>query len=197
MSQGGDPYVYPGTKILRNQFGIKDGAVLDKVERRFVGVRFEQGAPSGRFDLAHLQAIHHHLFQDVYDWAGALRTVEIAKGNSNFLHASRIEMGMADVHRRLEARAYLRALSRQDYAAAAAQIIGDVNYVHPFREGNGRTQLEYLRQLTGQAGHVLNPAALDPGGWITASKASHDGDYAPMRVEILRAIGGRERGSLR
>jgi len=197
VSEGGDPYVYPGTTILRNRFGIKDGATLDKVERRFVSLRIEQGAPAGRFDLAHLEAIHHHLFQDVYDWAGELRSVEIAKGSSHFLHASRIEMGMADVHRRLEAQSYLRALSRQHYAAAAAQIIGDVNYVHPFREGNGRTQLEYLRQLTEQAGHALNPSALDPGRWISASKASQDGDYAPMRREILSGIDGRGRGSSR
>jgi cell filamentation protein len=191
-----DPYVYPGSNVLRNCFGITDSATLAETEREVVLQRIDEGAPSGNFDLAHLQAIHHHLFQDVYDWAGELRSVEIAKGSSHFLHASRIEMGMADVHRRLEAQTYLRALSRQDYAAAAAQIIGDVNYVHPFREGNGRTQLEYLRQLTEQAGHVLHPTALDSARWISASKASHDGDYAPMREEILSAIGGR-RGSSR
>ncbi len=195
MSEYQDPYVYPGTTILRNRFGITDGPTLAETERELVLQRIDEGAPRGRFDLAHLQAIHHHLFQDVYDWAGELRTVEIAKGGSHFLHASRIEMGMSDVHRRLEKQDYLRGLSRPDYAAATAQIIGDVNYVHPFREGNGRTQMEYLRQLTAQAGHLLNPSALDPGGWISASKASNLGDYAPMQRAILKAIGGRRSSS--
>jgi cell filamentation protein len=184
----GDPYVYPGTHVLRNRYGIRDNAKLQRVEREFVQQRIEEGAPCGQFDLSHLQTIHHHLFQDIYDWAGEPRTIEIAKGSSHFLPASRIEMGMADVHRQLAAASFHQNLSRARFAESAAHTIGDLNYVHPFREGNGRTQLEYLRQLGDQAGHPLDLARLRPRQWIDASRASHTGDYDLMRREIARTF---------
>jgi cell filamentation protein len=79
-----DPYVYPGTTILRNKLGIRDAATLDALERRMVAQRMAEGIPTGDFDLAHLQAIHRHLFQDVYHWAGKIRTVEL--NNSRVPH---------------------------------------------------------------------------------------------------------------
>jgi hypothetical protein len=74
-----DPYVYPGTSILKNRLGIRKLSELDRVERQFVRERIMEGIPRGDFDLKHLQAVHHHLFQDVYEWAGQIRTVEISK----------------------------------------------------------------------------------------------------------------------
>lgn len=79
-----DPYVYPGTHILRNKLNIRDADTLDLAKRRFATIRTPQGVPQGNFDLRHLKAIHHHLFQDIYEWAGQLRIVEISKGGSQF-----------------------------------------------------------------------------------------------------------------
>lgn len=185
-----DPYTYPDSTVLRNKLGLTDVARLDRLERRLVTQRAAEGIPAGDFDLVHLRAIHRHLFQDVYDWAGELRTVEIAKGRHQFQFRRFIETGMRDVHQRLARAAFLHGLSRADFATAAGQIMGDVNYVHPFREGNGRTQLFYLAQLAERAGHPLGLARLDPQGWIAASRAAHDGDYAPMAAVITRAITG-------
>jgi cell filamentation protein len=162
--------------------------VFDEVERELVTGRAAEGLPAGRFDLPHLRAIHHHLFQDIYDWAGELRTVEIAKGGHQFMFVRFIESGMADVHRRLDAENFLRGLSAETFARRAEEILGDVNYVHPFRERNGRTQLFYLEQLVDQGGHRLDLAALDPLRWIAASRAAHDADYAPMAEEIAKAM---------
>lgn len=182
-----DPYVYPGTQILRNRLGITDAVALDQVERRLVTQRIIEGAPTGHFDLGHLRAIHHHLFQDVCDWAGDIRTVEISKGNSQFQFRRFIETGMADIHRRLEGTDYLRGLSWEAFAARAGPILGDVNYVHPFREGNGRTQLQYLKQLTLQAGHKIELARLDPAGWLEASMEAQVGRYDRMTTQIFQA----------
>lgn len=135
MTKDDDPYVYPGTSILRNRFGIIDPDVLDKVERRYVLQRSRRGVPSGAFDLTHLRAIHRHLFQDVYDWAGQLRTVEISKGGSQFQFLQYIPTGMADVHRRLTRADFLKRLPASEFAREAGIIIGDINYIHPFREG--------------------------------------------------------------
>jgi cell filamentation protein len=182
-----DPYLYPDSDVLRNRLGIRDKTHLEYVERELVTQRLTEGAPTGRFDLAHLRAIHHHLFQDLYNWAGQIRRVEIAKEGNQFQFRRFIETGMVDVHQRLQAAEFLRGLNSQDFAAAAGQILGDVNYVHPFREGNGRVQAEYLRQLGAQAGQTIDLTQLDGERWIAASRAAHHGDYSLLAAEILRA----------
>jgi len=183
-----DPYLYPDSELLRNKIGIRSPALLDQIERRLVAQRVTEGIPNGRFDLQHLQAIHRHLFQDVYDWAGEIRTVELAKGGSRFQFRRFIGTGMADVHRRLLQSGFLRGLNRAQFADAAGVIMGDVNHAHPFREGNGRTQLLYLEQLAEQAGHPLDLTRLDPQTWLTASRAANAGNYAPMAEAIGRAL---------
>ncbi len=153
---------------------------MEVIERRLVSQRAAEGIPTGRFDLTHLRAIHRHLFQDIYDWAGQLRTVEIAKGGHQFQFRRFIETGMADIHGRLKKARFLRNLDQDEFARAAGVIIGDVNYVHPFPEGNGRTQLFYLEQLAEKAGHPIDLGLIDPERWMAASKAAHRGDYKPM-----------------
>ena len=179
-----DPCLYPRSKVLRNKLGITSATQLDHAERELVTQRAVMGIPFGDFDLAHLRAIHQHLFQDLYDWAGELRTVEIAKAGHQFQFRRFIETGMADVHHRIRKSDFLRNAHPGAFADAAAVIMGDVNYVHPFREGNGRTQLFYLEQLAEQAGHPIDLRRLDPTRWIAASRAAHAGYYGAMSAEI-------------
>ena len=189
-----DPDVYTGTTVLKNKFGIRDQATLDLVEREFVVLRSKHGMPApGTFDLPHLQAIHRHLFQDVYEWAGEIRRVEISKDGNLFQFRRYIGTGMADVHRRLVAARFLKRLSASAFATGAAEIIGDLNYVHPFREGNGRTQLLYLKQLAAEAGHDLDLSKLDARPWLDASNAAFHRRYAPMARCIEQALGQRPR----
>jgi cell filamentation protein len=182
----GEPYVYPGSHVLRNKLNIRDEARLEAFERRVVIQRGRHGIPPGDFDLAHLQAIHRHLFQDIYDWAGELRTVEISKDGHQFQFRRFIETGMADVHKRLVAARFLAGLDLPAFAAAAGEIIGDVNYVHPFCDGNGRTQLQYLRQLAERADHPLDLTLLERSAWLAASSAAHRADYSLISAEIAR-----------
>lgn len=184
-----DSYCYPPDySVLKNKLGLKSRAELDMAERLLVSQRMEQGCPEGNFDLAHLQAIHRHLFQDIYAWAGEIRTVEISKGGQDFQFRQFIGTGMADVHKRIVANHYLRNLTAGEFARHAGRIMGDVNYVHPFREGNGRTQLQYLEQLAERAGHPIDLLRLEPSRWIQASKESHAGDYALMEQCIFEAL---------
>jgi cell filamentation protein len=186
----GDPYTYPRSTVLRNKLGILNAAELDEAERTLVAQRATEGIPTGCFDLDHLKAIHRHLFQDVYKWAGEARRIEIAKDQQQFQFRRYIETGMADVHSRLTASRFLQNLSLGDFAREAGRIMGEVNYVHPFREGNGRTQLFYLGQLAEQAGHPIELTKLDARFWIAASRRSHAGDYEAMTREIHRACTG-------
>jgi cell filamentation protein len=183
-----DPYVYPGTTILRNKPAIRDAERLDAFERRMATQRAAEGIPTGDFDLSHLQAIHGHLFQDVYDWAGQIRIVELNKGGDQFMFRQYIQTGMADVHRRIVKADYFKGASQTDFAAGAGQIMGDVNYVHPFREGNGRTQLLYLKQLSIIAGYPLDLRRINPDMWIEASKRAHQAEYASIGAAIRAAL---------
>jgi cell filamentation protein len=187
-----DPYLYPGTSVLRNKLGIKDTDALDAAERLYVADRAAEGVPSGDFDLAHLRAIHRHIFQDVYGWAGEIRTVEIAKGGQPFMFRQYIQNGVADIHRRIVAANYFKGTSQAAFADEAGRIMGDVNYVHPFREGNGRTQLLYLKQLSATAGHPLDLRHIEGDAWLAASKQSHQADYEPMSRAIRAALERRD-----
>lgn len=171
-----DPDLYPGTNVLRNKLGIKLAETLDRAERLAVTARAAHSVPSGDYDLAHLQAIHHHLFQDIYDWAGEARTLEIAKGGHQFMFRQYIQGGMADIHRRIVAANYFRGEALAASALQAGRIVGDVNYVHPFREGNGRAQLLYLQQLSNEAGHRLNLRHIEAAAWMEASRRAHQTD---------------------
>jgi cell filamentation protein len=188
VSESDDPYVYPGTTTLRNRLGLTDPADLDRIERIYVTDRATRAMPRGSFDLSHLRAIHRHLFQDVYDWAGELRTVEISKGDQQFQFRKYILTGMADVHGRLAKSRFLKGLSSAQFAEHASVIVGDINYIHPFREGNGRTQLQYLKQLAVSAGHSLNLVHIPASRWIAASISSHSADYRPMAAAIAAAL---------
>jgi cell filamentation protein len=165
-----------------------DAGELDLVERRFATSRARRGVPTGNFGLKHLKSIHRHLFQDIYDWAGEIRTVEISKGSSQFQFRQYIETGMGDVHRRLVSSRFLKGLERPAFATQAATIIGDVNYVHPFREGNGRTQLHYLKQLAQAAGHPLDLTRIDAAGWIAASIEANSARYHRMAAVLDVAL---------
>ena len=116
-----DPdYCYPPTfTVLRNKLGIRDARTLETAERQFVTQRLLDAVPEGDFDLTHLRAIHRHLFQDIFDWAGELRTVEMAKGSSRFQPRRFIETGMADIHRRIVAAGYFRGLEPDAFAVSA------------------------------------------------------------------------------
>ncbi|MEJ0079364.1 MAG: Fic family protein [Alphaproteobacteria bacterium] len=131
----------------------------------------------------------------MYDWASELRTVEISKGQQQFQFRKFIETGMADVHGRLSRARFLKGRPAADFAAEAAVILGDINYIHPFREGNGRTQLQYLKQLAAGAGHILDLTRIAGPEWLAASVASHSADYQPMARALEKALkppsGGR------
>lgn len=182
-------YCYPPDfVVLKNKLDLRDAELLDRFERRATAQRAAQGIPSGKFDLAHLRSIHRHLFQDVYDWAGELRTVEISKGGNQFQFRQYIATGMADVHRRIVAAGYLKGLSARAFADKAGEIIGDINYVHPFREGNGRTQALYLEALASQAGHPIDLTRIVYENWMAGSKAAHAGHYERFGACIHAAL---------
>lgn len=182
-----DPYCYPNSRVLKNKLNIKDLDKLHTAERRLAKYRAIElfNTPiKGHFDLTHLQKIHAYLFQDIYDWAGEIRTVDIAKGNL-FCRAFAIHSEAERIFGELKSEKYLKDLAASDISARLAYYLAEINALHPFREGNGRTQREFIRQLAYQNGYFLSYAGITADQMIAASKASFSLNYEPMQALIL------------
>ena len=148
-----DPYLDPETGILRNLIGARTKKTLDDAEgslsfTRLVQLMDHPPKPTG--DLAELRAVHRHLFQDLYDWAGQLRTVDIRKnveGAEFFLPSGMIERASAFAAGELHADGNLCGLDRERFIERLAYHYDQVNYIHPFREGNGRVQRVFWNRI--------------------------------------------------
>lgn len=183
-----DPYCFPGASVLKNKAGLTDQAALEAFETAMTFARSEEPLPRGWLSVHHYRAIHHHLFQDIYDWAGKYRTVRLSKDTSTFCYPEHIAREMKRVFSDLKTEAYLRGRSRRDFARAAAHFLAELNAIHPFREGNGRTQLTFLALLADQAGHPLDLNKLDPDATLAAMIKSFNGNEMPMTAVISMLI---------
>ena len=185
-----DPYVYPGTSILRNLADIRDAGRLERFESDHCFVRllelYENPVPPG-FDLNHLKRIHHHLFQDVYAWAGEFRTVNMAKGNSFFARPEYVIPELEKVLDLLASERFLRGTDSQRFCERAAHFFGEMNAVHPFREGNGRTQREFIRQLASHNGFELDWSRTSRDRMMEASILSLRKGNCSLLTDIIRA----------
>lgn len=179
-----DPYCYEGTFVLRNKAGLRTAAALEAFELEMTAERGEEPLPDGDFSPAHYRAVHHHLFQDVYAWAGQYRTARTSKGGNPFCYPEYIEPEMIRLFARLSGDAFRPGTSFTTFVTAAAEFLGDLNAIHPFREGNGRAQLSFLHLLARRAGHILDFSRLDPPTFMRAMIASFEGDTAPLAAEI-------------
>jgi cell filamentation protein len=183
-----DPYCYPGTTVLVNRLGLRDQAELDKFEAEITDRRARQPLPVGRLGYAHYRAIHRHLFQDVFAWSGKIRTVRIAKEESAFCYPEHIDREMRRLFQELARQKHLRGLDAGEFAQLAGHFLAELNAIHPFREGNGRTQLSFLTVLAERAGHPLKLERLEPAAMLAASVASFKGDEAPLAALIADLI---------
>ena len=179
-----DPYVYKGTTVLKNIPGLRSQEALDRFETAQVLLRSLEPLPRGRFSVGHYKALHKHLFQDVYRWAGKYRKTRIVKGSSMFCYPEHIEREMKQLFSTLKQRRFLRGLRKDQFAFAAADFLATLNAIHPFREGNGRAQLIFLRLLADKAGHPLDLTQLDPESFLEAMIDSFDGDITYLADQI-------------
>jgi cell filamentation protein len=151
-------YTDPKSGVMRNKADIDDERLLVAFESLKVSARLEElrAKPLKIKNTETLLAIHKHLFQDVYSWAGKIRTVEISKAGSPFFSLSHFHQAFPFIDSLI---AQYRKIDKGDKPALAhklAEILDTVNYLHPFREGNGRTQREFLRLLALEKGLELN-----------------------------------------
>ena len=186
-----DVYCIPGTAVLKNKAGITDQDQLDEYEGDFTAIRLlelTQNPVEGSFDLAHLCKIHQYLFQDVYEWAGEVRTVDIIRGDSRFCNVRHIQSYSNTVFSALAAEKYLVNLKPKVFANRLAHYLSEINAIHPFREGNGRVQRLFISQLAKQTGYSLDYSALDQAELYPVMQESFLGDVKPLADLIFKII---------
>lgn len=174
--------------MLRNLPGIADPAALEAFETFSVTQRSEEPFPDGAFDAGHFCAIHRHLFQDVYDWAGEPRTIRTFKDGSPFCYPESFEQELSKLFGWLVARDHLHGLASDEFAEAAAHFLSELNAIHLFREGNGRAQSAFLAMLAADAGHPLDFERLDTGAWMHAMIVSFYNGTELLTAQIRRLI---------
>jgi cell filamentation protein len=184
-----DPYSDPVTGVPYNKLGLGTAAGLEAAEREITHaalILLDESPVSPSYDLPHLQEIHKRIFGDIYEWAGQIRTVAIAKG-AMFCLPQYIDSSAAVIFGELHDEDCLRGLRRDAFVGRLAHYLGEVNALHPFREGNGRAQRAFFGQLARDAGFTLAWQHLDPARNVEASAAIMRGDPEPMR-EMLDAL---------
>jgi len=138
-------FTIPGTGVLRNKPGITDSAALLKATTDSTVLRLAELHASpirGGFDSAHLQAIHHHLYQDLYDWAGELRSID-----ADNVSGSQVEKSLNSVLDRLGRENHLKGLSTEEWAGSASTYLYDLGTIQPFLAGNEVALQEFAVEL--------------------------------------------------
>ncbi|MCP3027308.1 Fic family protein [Halobacillus sp. A5] len=159
---GSSRYCYPDTSILINHYDIKDDRQLQSMENILATQRLSelQDTPvPGDFDLRHLQKIHECIFKDLYPFAGELRSENIRKGGFTFAQAQFIHEAAEEVFTQLIAEDW-ESMGKEQLARRLAYYMAEINVLHPFREGNGRSLREFIRCLALEAEFIINWAAM-------------------------------------
>lgn len=186
-----DHYVDSQTGVLKNKLGIKDEATLEQQEADYAAVRsyqLSQYPIQGDFDFPHLKAVHRHLFGDLYEWAGEIRDIDIAKGQTRFAHYQHIEAVAARVFNQLADERHLAGLDEKDFSERVAYYLAEINALHPFRDGNGRSQREFVSLLALKNGYQIEWKRISQEMMIQASIASFCGDTKQLAILIRESL---------
>lgn len=164
-------YCYPDSSVLKNKLDIRDPALLRKVEADLSSARQAEIFRTpvvGRFTATHLCNIHRKLLGDVYSFAGHFRREDIAKGPTRFVTYSQIKEKLQRLLGQLQQEKWLENVPFEAFVARSAYYMAELNYIHPFREGNGRAIREFMRLLFLHNGYVVQWDAVDVEALLNA-----------------------------
>lgn len=189
-----DKYVYVNSEVLKNKFNITDEKELARKERTKSSIRLleildGEAKIKHTFDLEHLQKIHKYLFQDIYTWAGKIRDVDIAKGDTLFCKAINIDNFSKEIFSKLQKENFFKGITKkEELVEKLASLFLDINALHPFREGNGRTQREFVRELAEERGYNLDFKNISKEEMIELSIRDNPKELAKIFLENIREI---------
>lgn len=171
----GSKYCYTGTTVLRNRFNIRDAGQLRKLDADISSIKqlhLIKEPVKGRFTVNHLCQIHKFLFDDIYPFAGHFRREDIMKGQTRFQGFAQISSKLAVLLSELKKENHLRGLDFELLIERSAYYFAELNYIHPFREGNGRAIREFMRQLYDYNGYEVNWSAVSSEELLRAMEES-------------------------
>ncbi len=178
-----DPYVYDNG-VLINHFNITNTSELNEIEADLTKLSIDQliiNPPPAIFNTDYHCFLHREIFNDVYPWAGELRVVDICKGSTIFLENEKIRTSLDELFTEMADQNYYRGFDAEKLSAHAGIFLNKLNFIHPFREGNGRTQRLLLTQIAQQAGFSINWASISSDSMRKACIEGGDGQHRPMQ----------------
>lgn len=174
-------YCYPDSNVLKNKLNIRDLRELKEVEEKFVAIKqlvLLQKPIPGRFTINHLLRIHRFLFEDVYPFAGHIRREQISKGETLFFPPDLIKRELRRVFGEIHETGMLQEKKPQSQIQHLSHVMAELNIIHPFREGNGRSIRELIRCMAQVYGLTLNWGNADQDTMMDAAIASVYDDMA-------------------
>ena len=169
---------YEGTTCLVNKLGIKNEKQLSEIEADITFAKtskLEEIPIKGNFDLEHYKSIHKFLFEDLYSWAGELRKINISKKGTNFANADELEYLCTECFQRLKENNYYRNTDFDSFVENIVDLYCTLNILHPFREGNGRTERIFISQLIRFNGYDIDFSDIDTDYLMFATIQSAQG----------------------
>ena len=183
---------YPGTNVLKNKLGIRDDHALIVAEREITSLKLlivYNMPPIEKFGFKDFCKIHKILFDDIYEWAGQVRSKDfLSKGNSIFCRGPFIVENANRIFGNLLKENNLCGLKKIQFIERMAYYMGEINALHPFREGNGRTSREYFRQLSLNARYILDFKKIDKKELLIADIEAFNGKYESLVTVLDKAI---------
>ena len=179
---------YEGSSVLKNKFNLKDEKQLDMLERNITSVLIAQAMIDITFENADFEfykKLHSYVFSDIYEWAGAIRKVEMSKKTTAFCPVDNIEEIALKIFKRLEENNYLKKIPEEQFIDEFTEIYCDLNYLHPFREGNGRIQRLFLSMLLKSINKTMDFSKIDKDLLMIATIKSVSGDVFLLK-DIFR-----------
>ena len=176
---------YPGTTVLINRLDIKDQTELDNVEKQITllrGIQAEQETEFRDVDFGFYKKLHQKLFGDLYEWAGKLRDINISKKGTVFCSFDELEKLGELKFERLKKLGFMRNMPWTEFISELTELYHDLNMLHPFREGNGRTLRLFITLLVRNAGFDIDFAGCDSDMLTVSTIRAAQGAMALLRA---------------
>ena len=190
--EGSQKDCYPNTTVLINKLGIQDQSELNSVERQFVLLKSSQAEQETIFkniDFNFYKELHKQLFGDLYEWAGTVKSMNISKKGTIFCNFEDIERIGTLKFQRLAEQNYLKGLTKSRFIDKLTEFYHDMNMLHPFREGNGRTLRLFITLLVRNAGYTLNFSDCDNDLLMIATIKAAQGDFSLLKEVFSELVG--------
>lgn len=187
---GQDPYCYCDSHILKNLLNIRDESTLQEAEldlSSLAAKNLDFAEPP--YDLIYLRRIHNILFADIYEWAGAIRTIDISKANTHFCTASRIAPEANKLFKSVKKKEYFVGMDKTQLIKELSELYADLNVIHPFRDGNGRAQRILFEHIVVNCGFEISWTTITINEWLDANIQGFYGNYETMESVFRKCIG--------